>query len=87
MWHVTTILTFSMQLKLLDNKPTEIKKEDSPMFYRRVGVIILTSRSKTVIKTIYTRVHYIYYTICENVNRILLFFCCGAATRRITTDI
>ena len=38
MWHVTTSLTFSMQLKLLDNKPTEIKKEDSPMFYRRVGV-------------------------------------------------
>lgn len=66
MWHVTTILTFSMQLKLLDNKPTEIKKEDSPMFYRRVGVIILTSGSITVIKTfLHARTLYILHYMRE----------------------
>ena len=30
--------TFSMSLKFLDDKPTEIKEEGDPMLYRRVGV-------------------------------------------------
>ena len=30
--------TFSMSLKFLDDKPTEIQEEGAPMLYRRVGV-------------------------------------------------
>ena len=30
--------TFSMSLKFLDDKPTEIQEEDDQMLYRRVGV-------------------------------------------------
>lgn len=63
MWHVTTILTFSMQLKLLDNKPTEIKKEDSPMFYRRVGVYNFNFKINNSYKNFFTRAYIIYITL------------------------
>ena len=66
MWHVTTILTFSMQLKLLDNKPTEIKKEDSPMFYRRVGVYNFNFKIKNSYKNyLHARTLYILHYMRE----------------------
>ena len=63
MWHVTTILTFSMQLMLLEIKPTEIKKEDATMFYRRVGVYNFNFKINNSYKNSFLRAYIIYITL------------------------
>ena len=52
-----------MQLKLLDIKATEIKKEDSPMFYRRVGVYNFNFKINNSYKYFFLRAYIIYITL------------------------